>query len=140
MKVISLVRGLVASCFALLAIGFAAFSGELAAWIPVMIAAHIALPLIAAFSGKRADAMSLDIALATLGSAYMLVMLFMPRGAWPGSTYVTVAVGYSVYAVVAALVFASLSSLRTALRVQGWKRLRAQRNGARTTAIHADAE
>lgn len=138
MRSLSIVRGLVAAFFPALTLSLAALSGDLAHWLPILIPAHLLLPVIAAFSGRRADPLGVDIALATLASVYLIVMLYMPRGAWPGSTYVGVAIAYTLYALFAAALFASMATLRTAIRVQGWKRLRAQRVTVR--AEPADAE
>src|SRR5436190_16050197 len=126
MKWTSLLRGLVAASFPALTLLSLGTMSDLRHWLPAMIVAYILLPVVAAFSGRRPDALSLDIALATVGGCMLVEMTIMPRGTWAGSTYVAVAVAYSVYAVVAAGLFASLATLRTALRVQGWKRLRAQ--------------
>src|SRR5688572_42561 len=123
MKTLSLVRGLVAALFPILALTIAAISGDLVHWIPVLIAAHLLVPVIAAFTARRADTLALDIALATTGLAYLVVMLLLPRGAWTGSTYVGVALAYAVYGVLAAAAFGSLATLRQVLRVQGWRRL-----------------
>jgi hypothetical protein len=84
MKWTSLLRGLVAASFPALTLLSLGTMSNLRQWVPAMIVAYILLPVVAAFSGRRPDALSLDIALAF--AAYVHAtgnMDYARRIAWP---------------------------------------------------------
>lgn len=96
-------------------------------WVTALVALHLALPVGAAFWGRRADGVSLDIGLAGIGAVYMGVLaLVTPQENGP-LLYLGLPLGFAVYAFVATLVFAASAKWRRALRVRGLRQLRAER-------------
>lgn len=95
------------------------------AWIGVLIVLHLALPVAAAFWGRRADTLSLDVGLAGIGIAYIGVLALTRDGS--GWLYIGLPLGYALYGILATIVFNGLSTWRRALRLRTLKRQRAER-------------
>lgn len=97
-----------------------------ALWLAATIALHLALPAVAAFSGRRSDVMTLDIGLAGIGVVYMGVVALVDRPANALALYLGLPLGFAAYSMIAALIYTSCASWRRLLRIRGYRALRAQ--------------
>ncbi len=101
-------------------------------WVALLLALHVALPIAAAFWGRRADALTLDVGVAGIGLAYIGVLALTRDGS--GWLYIGLPLGYAIYGIVATAVFTALMRWRRAWRLRAIKRERAQRSRPRTAA------
>lgn len=104
-------------------------------WIALLGVMHVALPFGAAFWGRRADTVTLDVGLAGIGIAYIGLMAFTPDASvW---LYLVLPLVFTVYAVLATASFAGLRRWRTALRIRRMRRLREQARARPSTSVAA---
>ncbi len=129
MVIASFARGAVvaASVTAALALP-ASIDLETKAWVGLLVALHLAFPVAAAFWGRRADTLGLDVGLAGIGLAYIGVLALTEEGT--GWLYIGLPLAYAAYGIFATAVFHAASRSRRALRLRSIKRLRAARGRA----------
>lgn len=98
------------------------------AWVGLLVALHLAFPVAAAFWGRRADTLGLDVGLAGIGLAYIGVLALAEDGS--AGLYLGLPLAYAAYGVFATLVFNGASRWRRLLRLRSIKRVRAARGRA----------
>jgi hypothetical protein len=137
-KLSSIARGALPAVVVGLAVAIASLEIDASLRIGVLVLAHALVPVTAAWWGTKPDSLALDTSLALVGVIYTSMMLFMPRGAWDGGTYVTMAVGYAAFAFASAAGFGALRRWRRAARAKGLLRARAQRSQLRAEPSPAE--
>ncbi len=103
-------------------------------WISVLVVLHLALPIGAAFWGRRADPVGLDIGLAGIGIAYMGVLALVNPAENAAVLYIGLPLAYAAYAFAASALFVLSAKWRRVLRIRGLRQLRAQVRARAATA------
>lgn len=111
----SIVRGaILASCVGLVVALLRSTDLPVALAVALIVAAHIALPVAAAFWPPRPDDLTFDSALAGLGLVYIGLLGLSPNATnW---LYIGVPFSYALYAFVATALFAAAGRVRERAR------------------------
>jgi hypothetical protein len=123
----SIARGGIVAAFIATALALPrAFDLSTVVWIGLLVALHLALPVAAAFWGRRSDVATLDIGLAGVGAVYMGLLALMSPQENAVVLYLGVPLGYAAYAFVATMIFTAGAKWRRLVRVRGLRQLRAE--------------